>query len=89
MIHLPLHFRDCVAALSPPLGMTCIDEPCAVQVQAWTSILTNCLVFGFTSDQVMVYAPHIFRALLIPHGGITKVLSAVSALSARLCAGPF
>ena len=32
-----------------------------VQVQAWLAILTNCLVFGFSSDQIVIFAPHLFR----------------------------
>lgn len=31
-----------------------------LQVMVWCSCLTNCLLFGFTSDQMMHYMPHLY-----------------------------
>jgi anoctamin-10 len=31
-----------------------------LQVIIWSSCLTNCLLFGFTSDQMMQYMPHLY-----------------------------
>lgn len=45
-----------------------------MQVQAWLAILTNCVVFAFSSDQVIEYFPSLFKTLRLPSGGVDKVL---------------
>ena len=42
-------------------------------MQAWLAILTNCVVFTFSSDQVIEYFPSLFRTLRLPKGGVDKV----------------
>lgn len=44
-----------------------------VQVQAWMAILTNSVVFAFSSDQVIKFFPQLFKTLRLPRGGIEKV----------------
>eukprot|EP00892_Ulva_mutabilis_P012367 jgi/Ulvmu1/9502/UM052_0075.1 len=46
-----------------------------MQVQAWMAILTNCVVFTFSSDQVIEYFPSLFRTLRLPRGGVEKVVA--------------
>jgi hypothetical protein len=58
--------------------------PALVQVQAWIAIVTNCFLFGFTSDQLMVYAPHLFRTRFLPVNGINKVCCCYCAASIQL-----
>lgn len=52
------------------------SEAPLLQVQAWLAILTNCVVFAFSSDQVIEYFPELFQTLRLPRGGVDKVRAA-------------
>lgn len=66
-----LHSANEGCVLMPPPCLS--QQGTDLQAQAWIAILTNCVVFGFTSDQVMAYAPSLFKTLLIPTVGVHKV----------------